>query len=149
MLREVKLIDCLFQACWVLHYFSEIKFKQEAILAEAIRLTTNALLTDHDLPVKVEAAIALQMLLSSQEKAQKYVEPQVQTSKLRKQVHGFYSSFPKCRYEHSDCFMCITMIVGIMSSKYFLTYVYTSIIKGAGYHFYLFSVTLKCTICNP
>lgn len=73
----------LFQACWVLHYFSEIKFKQEAVLAEAIRLTTNALLTDHDLPVKVEAAIALQMLLSSQEKAQKYVEPQVHIPELR------------------------------------------------------------------
>ncbi|PSN35756.1 Importin-7 [Blattella germanica] len=65
------------RACWVLHYFSEIKFKQEAILAEAIRLTTNALLTDQDLPVKVEAAIALQMLLNAQEKAQKYVEPQI------------------------------------------------------------------------
>ncbi|XP_069686580.1 importin-7 isoform X4 [Periplaneta americana] len=65
------------RACWVLHYFSEIKFKQEAILAEAIRLTTNALLTDQDLPVKVEAAIALQMLLNAQDKAQKYVEPQI------------------------------------------------------------------------
>ncbi|PNF26978.1 Importin-7, partial [Cryptotermes secundus] len=65
------------RACWVLHYFSEIKFKEEAVLAEAVRLTTNALLTDQDLPVKVEAAIALQMLLNAQEKAQKYVEPQI------------------------------------------------------------------------
>lgn len=63
------------RACWVLHYFSEIKFKQEEILVEAVRLTTNALLTDCDLPVKVEAAIALQMLLCAQEKAQKYIEP--------------------------------------------------------------------------
>jgi hypothetical protein len=68
---------CCFQACWVLHYFSEIKFKQEPVLAEAVSLTTNALLTDQDLPVKVEAASALQMLLNAQEKAQKYVEPQV------------------------------------------------------------------------
>lgn len=59
----------------MLHYFSEIKFKQEQILIEAIRLTTNALLTDQDLPVKVEAAIALQMMLSAQTKAQKYIEP--------------------------------------------------------------------------
>ncbi|XP_033221606.1 importin-7 [Belonocnema kinseyi] len=63
------------RACWVLHYFSEIKFKQELILMEAMRLTINALLTDQDLPVKVEAAIALQMLLIAQEKSQKYVEP--------------------------------------------------------------------------
>lgn len=65
------------RACWVLHYFSEIKFKQEAVLKEAIRLTTNALLADQDLPVKVEAAIALQMLITSQEKAQKYLESQI------------------------------------------------------------------------
>ncbi|KAG7199899.1 hypothetical protein KM043_014345 [Ampulex compressa] len=63
------------RACWVLHYFSEIKFKQQQILVEAIRLTTNALLTDQDLPVKVEAAIALQVLLSAQDGAQKYIEP--------------------------------------------------------------------------
>jgi len=65
------------RACWVLHYFSEIKFKQEQILAEAVCLTVNALLTDQELPVKVEAAIALQMLLTNQEKSQKYVEPQI------------------------------------------------------------------------
>lgn len=63
------------RACWVLHYFSEIKFKQEQILIEAIRLTTKALLTDQDLPVKVEAAICLQTLLNAQDKAQKYIEP--------------------------------------------------------------------------
>lgn len=61
----------------MLHYFSEIKFKQENILVEAVGLTVNALLNDQDLPVRVEAAIALQMLLSSQDKVQKYVEPQV------------------------------------------------------------------------
>ena len=38
-------------------------------------MTTNALLNDQDLPVKVEAAIALQSLLHAQEKAQKCVEP--------------------------------------------------------------------------
>ncbi|XP_063986834.1 importin-7 isoform X2 [Diachasmimorpha longicaudata] len=63
------------RACWVLHNFSETKFKQEPILVEAIRLTTNALLHDQDLPVKVEAAICLQTLLSSQDKAKKYIEP--------------------------------------------------------------------------
>lgn len=67
------------RACWVLHYFSEIKFKQEQILAEATMLTVNALLTDTELPVKVEAAIALQMLLTNQERCQKYLESQVIT----------------------------------------------------------------------
>ncbi|XP_012286737.1 importin-7 [Orussus abietinus] len=66
------------RACWVLHCFAVIKFKQEQVLVEAIRLTTNALLSDQDLPVKVEAAIALQMLLNSQNKAKKYVEPLIE-----------------------------------------------------------------------
>lgn len=47
------------------------------MLAEAIRLTSNALLEDRDVPVKVEAAIALQMLLNNQSKVQKLLEPQV------------------------------------------------------------------------
>ncbi|XP_026473406.1 importin-7 [Ctenocephalides felis] len=65
------------RACWVLHYFSEIKFKQEDVLATAVNLTTNALLTDKELPVKVEAAIALQMILAAQSRAEKYVEPRI------------------------------------------------------------------------
>lgn len=44
---------------------------------EAINLTVRALLFDKDLPVKVEAAIALQSLLNYQDRAQKYIEPQV------------------------------------------------------------------------
>lgn len=57
------------RACWVLHYFSEIPFKQEPVLAEALRLIINALLTDGDLPVRVEAAIALQSMLNYQVRA--------------------------------------------------------------------------------
>lgn len=65
------------RACWVLHYFSEIKFRQEGMLAEAVRLTTTALLNDGDLPVKVQAAVAIQVLLTNQEKAKKMLEPQI------------------------------------------------------------------------
>lgn len=65
------------RACWVLHYFSEFSFKQEAVLAEAVRLTVTALLQDKELPVKVEAAVALQSLLNYQERSHRYVEPQV------------------------------------------------------------------------
>lgn len=58
-----------------MHYFAEIKFKSEQILIDAVRLITNALLNDKELPVKVEAAIALQMMLSAQHKVPQYVEP--------------------------------------------------------------------------
>merc|ERR1719460_25496 len=66
------------RACWVLHYFSDVKYQNEAVLAEAFRLTVASLLHDKEPPVKVEAAIAVQMMLSSKgESARKYLEPQI------------------------------------------------------------------------
>lgn len=65
------------RACWVLHYFNEIKLKSPQTLAEIMRLTTHALLKDPELPVKVEAAVVLQMFLIAQEHAQKFLEPQI------------------------------------------------------------------------
>ena len=62
----------------MLHYFSDVKYKNEAVLAEAFRLTVASLLHDKEPPVKVEAAIAVQMMLSSKgESARKYLEPQI------------------------------------------------------------------------
>ena len=57
-----------FQACWMVHQFSEIRFKQANSLEQAVTLTRQALCTDKELPVRVEAAVALQMLLSNQDK---------------------------------------------------------------------------------
>ncbi|XP_063372899.1 importin-7 [Cydia amplana] len=76
------------RACWVLHCFATVRFKSEPLLVEAVRLTINALLNDTDLPVKVEAAIALQTLLGSQEKVHKLLEPQVKaiTTELLKVI---------------------------------------------------------------
>lgn len=55
------------RACWVLQAFGDVEFKDQNVLAEILRLSTNALLRDPDLPVKVEAAIVLQVYLSSQD----------------------------------------------------------------------------------
>lgn len=65
------------RACWVVHYFCDIKLKNPQILGEIMRLTSNALLTDKELPVKVEAAIGLQHFLTSQDDAAPFVEPQI------------------------------------------------------------------------
>lgn len=65
------------RACWVLHFFAEYSFKQEHVLMEAVKLTVGALLFDKDLPVKVEAAIALQSMLNYQDRAQKMIETEV------------------------------------------------------------------------
>lgn len=55
------------RACWVLNQFAEVKYKNAANLQQALELARNALCTDKELPVRVEAAITLQMLLSEQE----------------------------------------------------------------------------------
>ncbi len=56
------------RACWVVHTFCEVKYKQPENLAKALQMVKHALCTDKELPVRVEAAIALQMLLIEQEK---------------------------------------------------------------------------------
>lgn len=65
------------RVCWVLQCFAGIRFKTDNLLLQAVQLSINALLRDTELPVKVEAAIAIQMLLTSQEKVHSFLEPQV------------------------------------------------------------------------
>lgn len=52
----------------MLHYFCEVKFKSDQNLQRALELTRLCLINDNEMPVKVEAAIALQVLISNQEK---------------------------------------------------------------------------------
>lgn len=61
------------KACWVLHYFCEVKFKSDQNLQTALELTRRCLIDDREMPVKVEAAIALQVLISNQEKGKCFV----------------------------------------------------------------------------
>ncbi|XP_047481954.1 importin-7-like isoform X1 [Penaeus chinensis] len=65
------------RACWILQNFDEIRFKSEQNIVAAMNCIQNALLNDHDLPVKVEAAMALSAFLASQNKAEKIVEPNI------------------------------------------------------------------------
>ena len=51
----------------MIHQFAEVKYKNKANLARALDLTRTALCTDKELPVRVEAAITIQMLLAEQE----------------------------------------------------------------------------------
>lgn len=67
------------RSCWVLHSFHDIKIKNPENLAKIMQLSTNALLTDPDLPVKVEAAVAIQMYLVSQPESSKFIEGQVKS----------------------------------------------------------------------
>lgn len=62
---------------YVLQNFSDLKIQNPAVLQEIMRLTSNALLTDQDMPVKLEASIALQMYLTSQDHVSQYIEAQI------------------------------------------------------------------------
>lgn len=65
------------RACWVLHSFGDITFKDERNLEIAVNSARLCLTEDNDPPVKVEAAIALQFLIEKQEESKKYIEPHV------------------------------------------------------------------------
>uniref|UniRef100_A0AAY4EAR1 Importin N-terminal domain-containing protein n=1 Tax=Denticeps clupeoides TaxID=299321 RepID=A0AAY4EAR1_9TELE len=75
LVHDCSTFSSLTQACWVLHYFCEVKFKSDQNLQNALELTRLCLINDNEMPVKVEAAIALQVLISNQEKAKEYITP--------------------------------------------------------------------------
>lgn len=58
----------LLQAAWVLKHFCELKFKNEQNLKTSLEMVRQCLCSDKELPVRVEAAVALQVLLVEQEK---------------------------------------------------------------------------------
>ncbi|KAJ3612126.1 hypothetical protein NHX12_020403 [Muraenolepis orangiensis] len=65
------------RSCWVLHCFSRLRFQDEVSLRNAVELVKQDLIADTEMPVKVEAAIALQALVSHQEEAKRYLRPYV------------------------------------------------------------------------
>ncbi|XP_030070417.1 LOW QUALITY PROTEIN: importin-8 [Microcaecilia unicolor] len=65
------------RCCWVLHSFSTLKFHNELNLRNAVELAKKSLIEDKEMPVKVEAAIALQTLISNQVQAKEYIKPYV------------------------------------------------------------------------
>ncbi|XP_035258439.1 importin-8 isoform X1 [Anguilla anguilla] len=65
------------RSCWVLHSFSSLQFHNELVLRNAVELVRQDLINDKEMPVKVEAAIALQTLISNQEQAKVYIRPYI------------------------------------------------------------------------
>lgn len=61
----------LLQAAWVLKHFCELKFKNEQNLKTSLEMVRQCLCSDKELPVRVEAAVALQVLLVEQEKGKR------------------------------------------------------------------------------
>ena len=61
------------RACWMVHRFAHIKFKNTNNAIHVAQLLLNLLHADQDLPVKVEAALALHDLQAEQEKVKEFL----------------------------------------------------------------------------
>ncbi|KAF7491892.1 Importin-7 [Sarcoptes scabiei] len=62
------------RAAWMLHFFEDYNFTDENTLFLAINCLQSALVNDKELPVKVQAAISLQILIINQEKSKPLIE---------------------------------------------------------------------------
>ncbi|XP_032077569.1 importin-8 [Thamnophis elegans] len=65
------------RSCWTIRSFSTLKFHNELNLKNAVELIKKSLIEDKEMPVKMEAAIALQSLISHQEQAKEYIKPYI------------------------------------------------------------------------
>ncbi|KAG9342642.1 hypothetical protein JZ751_016079 [Albula glossodonta] len=72
--NEASILNTLAHSCWVLHSFSSLQFHNELVLRNAVELVRQNLISDKEMPVKVEAAIALQTLISNQEQGMRNSE---------------------------------------------------------------------------
>lgn len=65
------------RGCWVLNYFSNTRFQRESNLVAAVQGVEGCLMREKELPVKVQAALCIQGLITYQEKAQKLFEANI------------------------------------------------------------------------
>ena len=66
------------RAAWLLSKLSTLKFTREDILQETLRALVNSILSkDEELPVKVEAAFAIEVFIQNQHRTHEYIQPQV------------------------------------------------------------------------
>lgn len=65
------------QACWFIQHVCDVKINNESIWKDLTGLCSNTLLTDKELPVKVQAGLAIQALLLAERSVESLLEPQV------------------------------------------------------------------------
>lgn len=65
------------QACWFIQHVCDVKINNDSIWTDLSALCSNALLNDKELPVKVQAGLAIQVLLMAEDKVEPLLEPQV------------------------------------------------------------------------
>jgi hypothetical protein len=67
------------RACWLVQKFATVEFKMDngAVFQQIVALVLRSLVSDPELPVKVESAMAIEELLTEHEEGMRLLEPQV------------------------------------------------------------------------
>ncbi|XP_025407718.1 importin-7 isoform X2 [Sipha flava] len=65
------------RACWFIQHVCDVKISNSNIWKDLTALCSNALLSDKELPVKVQAGLAIQALLIAEEVVEPLLEPQI------------------------------------------------------------------------
>uniref|UniRef100_UPI00358E494A importin-7-like isoform X2 n=1 Tax=Myxine glutinosa TaxID=7769 RepID=UPI00358E494A len=65
------------RACWTMHYFCKVRFRNSANLHMVLHNIQHCLVKEQEMPVKVEAAIALQALICCHDEAKESMRPHV------------------------------------------------------------------------
>lgn len=70
------------RGCWVLQSFGDIKFKNKQTLSRILDFAIEKLLYDPNMPVKVEAAMIIQVYFTSQVRAPEYIKSKINKTKI-------------------------------------------------------------------
>ncbi|XP_022160682.1 importin-7 isoform X3 [Myzus persicae] len=65
------------RASWFIQHICDIKISNDNVWKDLATLCSNALLTDKELPVKVQAGLAIQALLIAENKVEQLLEPRI------------------------------------------------------------------------
>ncbi|CAH1736251.1 importin-7 isoform X1 [Aphis gossypii] len=105
------------RASWFIQHICEVKINNDTIWEHLATFTSNALLTDKELPVKVQAGLAIQALLIAENKVEQLLEPRIKeitlellkvlqqtenddiTSVVQKVIATYYDTLAPIMYE--------------------------------------------------
>ncbi|VVC45335.1 Armadillo-type fold,Armadillo-like helical,Importin-beta, N-terminal domain [Cinara cedri] len=65
------------RACWFIQHVCDVKINNAGIWKDLSALCSNALLSDKELPVKIQAGLAIQALLIAEDGVEQFLEPQI------------------------------------------------------------------------
>ena len=78
MIFDALILSNRARAAWLLSKLSTLKFTREEILQDTLRALVNSVLSkDEELPVKVEAAFAIEAFIQNQHRTHEYIQPHV------------------------------------------------------------------------